>query len=452
MTEHILDDRHYTALKIYPSRNILFLGTNRGEIIYYNIDAKAEETTIQYVELDDYGDLQYVQAPVMVIDNDASWSYLYAFFDYAAYCIDIELGEIISRIEIEEKVISGALSKQSGRIAILSVDGYLSNWSAKFESRIGYFTIEKPERDVYIFFNDDDELILVKEGGEVMRANFEENYSQIISAPEHASYLASSSYIDSNPEYIATLNSDHTVHIIPRTSDIHSKLSSYASINITHGRDEIIGEKLEVLDSQLDTVQKSYIEDKRITRESRDRYFATVDAISSKESTAVITAKLHDSNVNLTLHHALLMYYHEGEKVKSMLVIKYLAQLHKVAPVFIRSAWFYTNKSPTNLIETAKIYQLLSAKRNLHIKVILGVALVVAFISVILQQFFFNVSFVFPLTIALALFDIGCVMILNRMNRNPVVPKVNAYMSLQFFIVFVAVLISIIGVVNLLIK
>jgi hypothetical protein len=435
-----------TSMKLHPKLPYLYIGSSSGKIQLFDLEDRSFVLQIQYSEKDEFGEEIEISTPVLELDNSPDWNYIYAFMAKAAYCIDLRDHTIFSKIPIDEPVVTGTINKDGGNIAILTESGYLSNWSPKFESRIGFFQLEPVDNYVKMIFSTPDQLLISYMNGDALNVNFKENYLQNLKEYDRIDYLLTSGYFDSNNKFMVHLDLVGKINVTLKIDNIVPKdLSIYTEPAVNSNIKDLIKRssrdaklKFVIRDiserGYLNKAEKQYIPDERITRGSRDRFLAARDVLKSESlSSNSFHNKLQDENPELTLHHALKSNYEGDKSVETLDVIVMLCSNFDFQLKHARLAWLLNERKANGLVVLALRLKKTEEDRNTTISYLkIFVTISIFFILLYLDYTEINR---FSLII-LAIPTIVLPIVLYKwftINKEPIIPKINLYKEIIIF-------------------
>jgi len=191
-------------------------------------------------------------------------------------------------------------------------------------------------------------------------------------------------------------------------------------------------------------VERNYISDLRLSRESRDRYSAEVESLGQDihyESTV--------SDDSKTLDFALQEYQSEDfdTKSKALSVINKMGDRYQISLQSIQFARTLFD-SPTLMIENAKKIDTLTELRQIRIQKTILLSLTISTILLLLASSF---KVTIPILIFLAsvgLLQLAIIIYIRMINSDPQLPWIKEYKAMRFLNILTLIFSLLIGVVR----
>ncbi|MHA2028855.1 MAG: hypothetical protein ACW99A_19250 [Candidatus Kariarchaeaceae archaeon] len=436
-----LDESFFTCVLLQPEGNTAYLGTSHGCVEIWDLELMVKTTEVRYLVFNEFNEQIPVEEPVVNLAAPANFEFVYAFMGVAAYCIDTELRTIIQQIPIAEKVVWGAVSPERGEIGVLTVSGYLSRWSPKFFERTGSIEFDVKVEEGYVLHDFDESRIIMALGeGKVVIGNLEgERYTIELDIPVANEFINSSNY-DKNPFYTVKIV-EGCVFVTPNSenveSDIHSIMSE-GRVNSEYQLRKIIEMK------ENEDIERNYISDLRLSRESKDRYSAELESLGQD-----IHHEATISDDSKTLHYALQEYQNEDYDIKSkaLSVINKMSDRHRITHRSVQFSWLM-NHEATSIIDNARSYDKMTKLKQVRIQNTIALSLS---ISIILL--FFASSFQITVSILIILFSVGVfqagiIVYIRYINSDPELPWIKEYKALRVLNIITLIISLIIGIIR----
>jgi hypothetical protein len=188
-----------------------------------------------------------------------------------------------------------------------------------------------------------------------------------------------------------------------------------------------------------------YIEDERLSRNSRDRFHAVVDAITALHSSvSEVTLPMKDDQPELTLHYALEAYEQDTHNMKNRDVLRVLCNQQGLNPQVTLMAWRLNHRRSTGLIDAAKKLMVARQKRIRSVHVHRILTSFTTLVILVLLQFFIT-----PHWIILSLITANSTLLIHwfRINRNPKFPHLQEFRPF-FYLNSGVVIYSVLDVLN----
>lgn len=434
-----LSEGFFTSVLLQPDSHIAYFGTSHGCVEIWDLELIEKKAEVRYLVFNEFNEQVPIQEPVVNLAAPTSFDFVYAFMGVAAYCIDTNLRTIIQQIPIAERVVWGAVSPNKGEIGVLTVSGYLSRWSPKFFERTGSIEFDQTVEKAYVLHDFDESRIIMAMGsGKVIVGNLEgERYTLELDIPVSDQFLMSSEY-DKNPFYTVNLVEGCVfinVNSGGKIDEIHSILREGRS-NSEYQLRKIIEMK------ENEDVERKYISDLRLSRDSRDRYAAEVESIGQdfhRDSTL--------SDDSKTLHYALQEFQSEDfdTKSKALSLINKMSEQHQISLRSIQFSWGLFN-DPNHIIQSAQDYDSITKSRQLHIQKTILLSLSISLILLFLAS-----SFKITIPILIILASVGSVQLviviyIKLINSDPQIPWIKEYKALRFLNILTLIFSLIIGI------
>ncbi|MCH8908050.1 MAG: hypothetical protein IH840_13260 [Candidatus Heimdallarchaeota archaeon] len=421
----------FTCVLLEPAGNTAYVGKSDGTVEIWNIAEQEKVTEVRYLTLNNFNEMIPIEDPVVNLAAPADFSYVYAFMGIAAYCIDTHLKQIVQQIPISEPIVCGAISPIKGEVSVLANTGYLSRWSPKFIERTGSIEFDKEFEYAYVcHHSDESKIILINPNGTVLLTNLTgERYTVSIDIPE-AAELLESSWFDKNDKYQIYLDKAENIIVIDREDADVKLLDGYNILN--HGKnasDAYLRQKVDEYD--FTEQDKNYILDQRLSRHSKDRYSAEIDAINKPD---IYQSTVSEDSKTLTFA---LEEFHQTDsmdrKSLSLSLIEKMADKHNVPPKYIDFA-FRQRHLATDLLDRAKQYEIMWITRKNRMTQLRYLSLFFALIMLLLSievQFEGLAVFVFfvPVVVQMTL-----LVFWGKLNREPRFEDLNEFVGFKKFI------------------
>ncbi len=411
----------YTSILLHPTKNIAYFGTNKGTVEIWNLSKSKKVAELHYMIVDDYGEQQLVDDPVVSLAAPSDFSLVYAFMGNAAYCIDTDIQVIIQQIPISETVISGNVSPKSGYINVITKVGYLSQWSPKFYERV--FSHEFPYNfdEAYILSgNTDKTIIIILPNDEILEFAMDEQPYIIKKTYAGISSIIYSNKYDCNHKYFGSIHNEEVeiVSNIPK-----DQFKSKHKLQ----RDQDLRSTI----SKLPVENKEYITDFRVQRKSVDRYRAELSGISSTEISITDDSR--------TINYAIDEYYSPDytKKSRAKKIIEKIADRHHIPSEFILFSWKLHHKIPETILEYARFYSFEQNIRRNKIKRVLIFSFFITLSLILSTQIKFS-PLIYALSSGTLLFIQYILSIYwRKINKYPRIPKIQQYSGIRgLFLLF----------------
>jgi hypothetical protein len=406
-----------------PGGTKAYLGTSKGCVEVWDLSIREKLVELRYLIFDEFGEKVPVEEPVVNLSAPDDFDVVYAFMGQAAYCIDVELNIIHHQIPITETVVWGSVSPILGQVAILSVSGYLSRWSPRFIERIGSieFTFEIEKGYITHDF-DESRIILVLDGEFILLTNLEgERYTVELSYPP-AQKLLEAAKFDKNEHYQVSINLQGAADV--SLADIDSEYSStILSKGLFHAAQDL---RQAIANMKTDENERTYIQDQRLDRQSKDRYLAEVETLGKhfhQESSI--------TNDSKTLDFAIRESHSEDVQSQSqaLSVIDKISRRHGINTNYAIYAW--KSDGAFQLIENARFYEFEAVKRKDNIQRIMGISLLLSLILLLSSYMleFQGLSRVFFL--ALLILQSIILLYWKGINKHPIIPYIEEFRAVR---------------------
>ncbi len=420
-----LESGKYCSLLLNPRKNIAYLGTTTGCVEVWDLDSQEKVVELRYLVIDEFGEQVPIEDPVVNLSTPNEFDVVYAFMGQAAYCIDVELNVIIHQIPISERVVWGSVSPILGQVAILSESGYLSRWSPKFIERIGSIEFPFKISNCYITHDfDESRIIMVLDQQFIILTNLEGERYTIELEYQPAQELIGSAWFDTN--------ADHRIFI----NDLGEVVveSTKSNLSILDPQSILISGILEsernirTAISKMDTSEskRTYIQDQRLDRQSRDRYTAEVESLGKE-----VHFEGNQADDAKSLDFAFKEYNSENIQSQSeaMSVIYSICNRHNIKMKFALFAWKLGGIS--QLIDNARYYELEAYKRRKLIKNTTIISIILAFVMLISAQTIIFSGLVIILFALIVIVESVVLIYWKNINRDPTIPNIETYRAVR---------------------
>jgi hypothetical protein len=422
-----LSEGQYTSVLAEPAGTRAYLGTSSGCVEVWELRERRKLAELRYLRLDEFGEQVVVEEPVVNLSAPANFEIVYAFFGTAAYCIDVELNVIIHQIPVSERVVWGSVSPVLGEVAILSESGYLSRWSPRFIERVGSieFPFETPSGYITHDF-DESRIILLLQNGQLILTNLEGERYTVHLEYQPANKLFGASWFDRNQDFQLLITNNGDVYVesatvkLPQLSD-----TSILANGIVAGEYQL---RQAIAKMETGEGVREYIQDQRLDRQSKDRYFAELDSINQEMHYSGTTED--DSK---TMDFAFKEYNSDNVELQSqaLTVLGKISQRHHINTKFAFLAWRLDGGY--QLIENARYYEFEFHKRKEKILRFLVYCTLLGFILLLSSQLllfsgFLGLFFLLPVLIQFQL-----LVSWRNINTSPRIPDIEGYRAFQIF-------------------
>ena len=419
-----LNEGFFTSVLLQPDTRIAYFGTSKGCVEIWDLELIEKKAEVRYLIFNEFNEQVPIEEPVVNLAAPANFEFVYAFMGVAAYCIDTTLQTIIQQIPIAEPVIWGAVSPKKGEIAVLTNLGYLSRWSPTFFERTGSIEFDIEIDEGYVLHDFDEARIIVLLGNDrIIVGNMDgEKYTMEFNNPESNLFLKSSK-IDKNPYYRVEIV-DGCIYI--QTNNENRTDSEYSYLENGRANSEFYLREI-IKQMENKNGEKHYISDRRLSRDSKDRYSAELDSIG--EDSHYSSTDMDDSK---TLHHAFMEYSNEDYEVKSkaLSVINKISERYDITIQSIQLAW-QKNHDDTSMINYAKEYDRLTNERQSKLQSEIIASLSISIVLLFMATSFAITSEILTLITSISIFQFLLISHIQNINRWPNLPWVNEYQAFR---------------------
>lgn len=436
------DEAQVAVHKVHPVYPLAFVGTENGDLFVINLVERSIIHRESFYQVDEFGEPQKIEEPVRDLAFSDNHELIYAFTRTGAVCLEIKTLRKVAEIPLDEPLVSGHVSSETGNIAILTEDGYVSRWTPKFHSRLGFFELNKGEALQKIRMIDSDTIIGLGKRKSLFLLNFTDHKVSKAKYVERANYLFVDSPIQANENYFVHLTKDKRLVIgdlvEPRMNYFTEKGSRDLDkdvVKVPATEMQVIYHNLKDQFSKLGDLEVEFHQDSRFTRISKDKYYATSDHMDEIQK---IKQELKgDWDPNLILHYAIKEYIEGDEKVGPLRIIMTISQEHGIDPKFAIYAWKLNGRRKSGLITLAKRLSIEAEIRRKKIRKIIFSKTVIFFIMISVAIFIFPP----PSSTVISLLGLAGNMVLFRkasqVNKVPKIPFIETFLSLRIFIFIV---------------
>jgi hypothetical protein len=422
-----LSEGRYTSVLVEPAGIRAYLGTSSGCVEVWDLSEKRKLAELRYLRLDEFGEQVVVEEPVVNLSAPTNFEIVYAFFGTAAYCIDVELNVIIHQIPVAERVVWGSVSPDLGEVAILSESGYLSRWSPRFIERVGSIEFPFETLSGYITHDfDESRIILLLMDGQIILTNLEGERYTVHLEYKPADELFGASWFDRNQNFQLLITSNGSVYVESATVKFPQLSDTSILANGIVAAEYQLRQAIAKMETGEDV--REYIQDQRLDRQSKDRYFAELDTIDQE---------MHYSGTSdddsKTMDFAFKEYNSEDVELQSqaLTVLDKISQRHHINMKFAFLAWRLDGGH--QLIENARYYEFEFHNRKEKIRRLLVYCTFLGFILLLGSQLllfsgFLSLFFLLPVLIQFQL-----LVSWRNINTSPKIPDIESYRAFQIF-------------------
>ncbi len=440
--------------KLHPVFPLIFLGTKKGELLVGNLQYREIIHREGFFEMDEFGELSKIETPIRNIAFSQDFEQVYAFTKIGAICLNVATMEKIAEIPLEEPLVFGDVDSNTGDIAILTEDGYISRWTPKFHSRSGYFELGKRGLLKKIRMVDENTIIGLGTNNDLYMFDFSTHKISKLKEYGKASFLLVENPIQSNEEYFAYLTSIGKLLVGKISNPSLAYFQEIINTDTPQGDVSFVPtidqqstyEFLKDHFNELGDYEEEFHEDLRFQRSSKDKYDATAEHVNDFKK---IRKNINESwDPDLVLHFAIKDFVEGEQRAGPLRLIALICKDYGLDPQLAIFSWKLNGRRKTNLINFTREIMKVEKKRRQKIRYLITIGFIFASITVIDLIYPFNTNWstgiaVLGIVGSFFIFRAG-----NRINRLPKIPSIETYWLLRFFILSSTIIAALIIVLN----